>query len=152
MLLGVRTIDDEGVKERIKHLGLMPLMERDLQTIPSRSRLIKSLVFFGLAIGLTAFNVMDIVVAFLLCVIALISIKVLIERIRVQLRKKANTTDESKNLIVHGKLKLDPSQLECEWDGKSLPEKLTTTEFLIVKELAKRPGVIKERAHLMDML
>ena len=25
LLLGVRTIDDEGVKERIKHLGLMPL-------------------------------------------------------------------------------------------------------------------------------
>ena len=79
------------------------------------------------------------------------SIKVLIERIRVQLRKKANVTDDSKNLIVHGKLKLDPNQLECEWNGKSLPEKLTTTEFLIVKELAKRPGVIKERAHLMDI-
>ena len=77
LLLGVRTKDDEGVKEKIKHLGLMPLMERELQTIPSRSRLLKSLVFFGLAIGLTAFNVMDIVVAFLLCVIAFISIKVL---------------------------------------------------------------------------
>ena len=79
------------------------------------------------------------------------SIKVLVERIRVQLRKKSNLIDESKNLIVHGKLKLDPNQLECEWNGKSLPEKLTTTEFLIVKELAKRPGVIKERAHLMDI-
>ena len=79
------------------------------------------------------------------------SIKVLIERIRVQLRKKMNPNDESKNLIEHGKLKLDPNQLECEWNGKSLPEKLTTTEFLIVKELAKRPGVIKERAHLMDI-
>ena len=43
------------------------------------------------------------------------------------------------------------SQLECEWNGKPLPDKLTTTEFLIVKELAKRPGVIKERAHLMDI-
>ena len=77
LLLGVRTIDDEGVKERIKHLGLMPLMERDLQTIPSRSRLLKSLIFFATAIALTAFNVMNIVVAFLLCVIAFISIKVL---------------------------------------------------------------------------
>ena len=56
LLLGVRTIDDEGVKERIKHLGLMPLMERDLQTIPSRSRLLKSLIFFTAAITLTAFN------------------------------------------------------------------------------------------------
>ena len=79
------------------------------------------------------------------------SIKVLIERIRVQLRKKTINIDESKNIIKHGKLVLDPSQLECEWNGKFLPEKLTTTEFLIVKELAKRPGIIKERAQLMDI-
>jgi len=79
------------------------------------------------------------------------SIKVLIERIRVQLRKRSDNRDDSKSLIKHGKLKLDPSQLECEWDGKPLPEKLTTTEFLIVKELAKRPGIIKERAQLMDI-
>ena len=80
------------------------------------------------------------------------SIKVLIERIRVQLRKNDNANiDENKNIISHGKLRLDPSQLECEWNGKSLPDKLTTTEFLIVQELAKRPGVIKERAHLMDI-
>ena len=81
------------------------------------------------------------------------SIKVLIERIRVQLRKKDidNNIDDTKNIISHGKLKLDPSQLECEWDGKQLPDKLTTTEFLIVKELAKRPGIIKERSQLMDI-
>ena len=79
------------------------------------------------------------------------SIKILIERIRVQLRKKNTGTEENKNLISHGKLMLDSAQLECEWDGKPLPEKLTTTEFLIVKELAKRPGIIKERAQLMDI-
>jgi len=80
------------------------------------------------------------------------SIKVLIERIRVQLRKKDTPgIDENKNIISHGKLKLDPSQLECEWNGKQLPDKLTTTEFLIVKELAKRPGIIKERSQLMDI-
>ena len=80
------------------------------------------------------------------------SIKVLIERIRVQLRKKnINNIEDTKNIIVHGKLKLDPSQLECEWDGKQLPDKLTTTEFLIVRELAKRPGIIKERSQLMDI-
>ena len=80
------------------------------------------------------------------------SIKVLIERIRVQLRKKnLNPAEETKNVITHGKLKLDPSQLECEWDGKQLPDKLTTTEFLIVQELAKRPGIIKERSQLMDI-
>ena len=80
------------------------------------------------------------------------SIKVLIERIRVQLRKKnVNNIEDTKNIIAHGKLKLDPSQLECEWDGKQLPDKLTTTEFLIVRELAKRPGIIKERSQLMDI-
>ena len=80
------------------------------------------------------------------------SIKVLIERIRVQLRKKnLSPAEETKNIISHGKLKLDPSQLECAWDGKQLPDKLTTTEFLIVQELAKRPGIIKERSQLMDI-
>ena len=80
------------------------------------------------------------------------SIKVLIERIRVQLRKKnLSPAEETKNIISHGKLKLDPSQLECEWDGKQLPDTLTTTEFLIVQELAKRPGIIKERSQLMDI-
>ena len=80
------------------------------------------------------------------------SVKVLIERIRVQLRKKnINNIEDSKNIITHGKLRLDPSQLECEWDGKPLPDKLTTTEFLIVQELSKRPGIIKERSQLMDI-
>jgi two-component system response regulator ChvI len=80
------------------------------------------------------------------------SIKVLIERIRVQLRKKnPSNIEDTKNIINHGKLRLDPSQLECEWDGKQLPDKLTTTEFLIVQELAKRPGIIKERSQLMDI-
>jgi len=80
------------------------------------------------------------------------SIKVLIERIRVQLRKKnISNIEDTKHVISHGKLRLDPSQLECEWDGKSLPDKLTTTEFLIVQELAKRPGIIKERSQLMDI-
>ena len=79
------------------------------------------------------------------------SIKILIERIRVQLRKKNSNVEDAKNLIKHGKLVLDPSQLECQWNDKPLPEKLTTTEFLIVKELAKRPGIIKERAQLMDI-
>jgi len=79
------------------------------------------------------------------------SVKILIERIRVQLRKKTTNIDDSKNLIKQGKLVLDPAQLECSWGGQPLPEKLTTTEFLIVKELAKRPGMIKERAQLMDI-
>ena len=79
------------------------------------------------------------------------STKVLIERIKVQLRKKDSNLEDNKNIINHVKLRLDPTQLECEWDGKPLPDKLTTTEFLIVQELAKRPGNIKERSQLMDV-
>ena len=48
------------------------------------------------------------------------SIKVLVERIRVQLRKKNINLDDTKNIIQHGKLKLDPLQLECEWDSNCL--------------------------------
>ena len=71
------------------------------------------------------------------------SIKVLIERIKVQFRKRDQNAPISKNTIQHGKLILDPEQLECQWDSLALPDKLTTTEFQIVYELAKRPGVIK---------
>ena len=34
------------------------------------------------------------------------------------LDKLLKSVDDAKNVIVHGKLKLDPSQIECEWDGK----------------------------------
>ena len=77
LLLGVRSIDEEGVKERIKHLGLMPLMQREMQVIPSRSRLLKSIIFFITFLLLAAFNVINIVIAFLLCVLAFIGVKVL---------------------------------------------------------------------------
>ncbi len=66
------------------------------------------------------------------------------------MRKKDLNLEDNKNIINHGKLRLDPTQLECEWDGKPLPDKLTTTEFLIVQELAKRPGNIKERSQLQE--
>ena len=79
------------------------------------------------------------------------SIKVLIERIKVQFRKKDQKIVQNKNIIKQGRLMLDPEQLECEWDNKTLPDKLTTTEFQIVYELAKRPGIIKERSHLMTI-
>jgi len=79
------------------------------------------------------------------------SIKVLIERIKVQFRKRDQNVTVSKNIIQQGKLILDPEQLECKWDNQNLPDKLTTTEFQIVYELAKRPGVIKERSHLMSI-
>ncbi len=66
------------------------------------------------------------------------SIKVLIERIRVQLRKlEPKTVSQPKNILTVGRLTLDSEQLECEWGGKALPDKLTTTEFKIIYELAE---------------
>jgi len=77
LLLGARDIDEESTKKMIKHLGLMPIMERSLQTIPSRSRLLKSILLFIIAIALAAFNVVDIVIAFLFCVLGFLRMKVL---------------------------------------------------------------------------
>jgi len=79
------------------------------------------------------------------------SIKVLIERVKVQFRKLEVKAIQPKNILTVGKLTLDSEQLECLWGGKLLPEKLTTTEFKIIYELAKRPGVVKERAYLMNI-
>ena len=42
-----------------------------------------------------------------------------------------------KNIISHGKLKLDPSQLECEWNGKQLTRQANNYRIFNCKELAK---------------
>ena len=77
MLLGVRDLAEEDVSNKIKHLGLMPLRQRELQTIPSRSRLFKGLVFFALSIFLVSFNYLSAAPAFLLCVLGFARIKII---------------------------------------------------------------------------
>ena len=77
LLLGVRDLDEEDVTNKIKHLGLMPLRQRELQTIPSRSRLLKGLIFFSTSIALVAFNVLPTAAAFLLCVLGFARIKII---------------------------------------------------------------------------
>ena len=77
LLLGVRDLDEEDVTNKIKHLGLMPLRQRELQTIPSRSRLLKGLVFFATSIILVALNVLPTSAAFLLCVLGFARIKII---------------------------------------------------------------------------
>ncbi|NCW38067.1 MAG: SLC13/DASS family transporter [Proteobacteria bacterium] len=69
LLLGIRDLDEEDVTNKIKHLGLMPLMQRELQTIPSRSRLLKGIIFFLISIILVTFNILPTAAAFLLCVL-----------------------------------------------------------------------------------
>ena len=77
LLLGVRDLEEEDVTNKIKHLGLMPLRQREIQTIPSRSRLLKGMVFFGASILLVAFNYLTTAAAFLLCVLAFARIKII---------------------------------------------------------------------------
>ena len=77
LLLGVRDLDEEDVTNKIKHLGLMPLMQRELQTIPSRSRLLKGLIFFITSILLVSFNILPTAAAFLLCVLGFARIRII---------------------------------------------------------------------------
>ena len=77
LLVGVRDLAEEDVSNKIKHLGLMPLRQRELQTIPSRSRLLKGLVFFTLSIFLVSFNYLSAAAAFLLCVLGFARIKII---------------------------------------------------------------------------
>ena len=77
LLLGIRDLDEEDVTNKIKHLGLMPLMQRELQTIPSRSRLLKGIIFFLISITLVTFNILPTAAAFLLCVLGFARIRII---------------------------------------------------------------------------
>jgi two-component system response regulator ChvI len=78
--------------------------------------------------------------------------RLLLERVRAVLRRADNKPSQSseakKEVLVRGKLALDPQRHECTWDGK--PVRLTVTEFLILQALAQRPGFVKSRDSLMD--
>ena len=77
LLLGVRNTDKEDVTAKINHLGLMPIRSREISTLPSRSRFLKAVIFFTTAILLAAFNVINALTAFLLCVLGFVGIKIL---------------------------------------------------------------------------
>ncbi len=80
--------------------------------------------------------------------------RLLIERIRVLLRRNQSAKAESEpeaggeRPLVRGDLMLDPGRHLCTW--KDQPVNLTVTEFLILKALAARPGHVKSRDQLMD--
>jgi len=82
--------------------------------------------------------------------------RLLIERIRALLRRKelsqtatapggAGTAEAT---IARGDLVLDPARHVCTWKGNEV--NLTVTEFLLLKALALRPGMVKSRDNLMD--
>ncbi|RMF09479.1 MAG: DNA-binding response regulator [Alphaproteobacteria bacterium] len=80
--------------------------------------------------------------------------RLLIERVRTVLRRSeasraAESSGEDNEIMVRGRLRLDPVRHSCQWDGQEI--NLTVTEFLILQALAARPGHVKSRDQLMDM-
>lgn len=74
--------------------------------------------------------------------------RLLIQRIKVVLRRNEEPDENDEDAILRGKLKLDPRRHLCTWGD--LPVTLTVTEFLILQSLAHRPGFVKSRDNLMD--
>jgi two-component system response regulator ChvI len=79
--------------------------------------------------------------------------RLLIERIRALLRRNETSRAEGSGqpaggVITRGDLLLDETKHTCTWKGKQV--QLTVTEFLLVKALAVRPGMVKNRDQLID--
>src|ERR1700723_3327705 len=79
--------------------------------------------------------------------------RLLIERIRALLRRNETSRAEGSGaaatgVLVRGDLTLDETKHQCIWRGRDI--QLTVTEFLLVKALAARPGMVKSRDQLID--
>ena len=80
--------------------------------------------------------------------------RLLIERIKAVLRRNdiaINNSDADlpeDDVVTCGSLILDKQRHKVTW--KDVPVVLTVTEFIILNELAERPGVVKSRNQLMD--
>jgi two-component system response regulator ChvI len=82
--------------------------------------------------------------------------RLLLARIRAILRRQelaktqtAPADEAEPELLVRGRLSMDPARHKVKWDGKDVT--LTVTEFLILEALAQRPGVVKNRNQLLDI-
>lgn len=81
--------------------------------------------------------------------------RLLIARIRALLRRESLRgapevkTGGADATIVQGSLVLDDSRHVCSWKGTEVD--LTVTEYLLLKALAQRPGIVKNRDQLIDM-
>jgi two-component system response regulator ChvI len=79
--------------------------------------------------------------------------RLLLERIRALLRRNEAGRAEGSGapptgVISRGDLVLDETKHTCTWKGQQV--QLTVTEFLLVKALAQRPGMVKNRDQLID--
>ena len=73
---------------------------------------------------------------------------VLVERVKAVLRRGTEKDESASVVIERGPLRMDMERRACTW--KNVPVSLTVTEFLILKAIVSRPGVIKSRDALMD--
>ena len=74
--------------------------------------------------------------------------RVLAERVKAVLRRGTEKDDSANIVIERGPLRMDMARHACTW--KNAPVSLTVTEFLILRAIVSRPGVIKSRDALMD--
>ena len=81
--------------------------------------------------------------------------RLLVERVKAVLRRvgakdvpAAKDSQDTDKVLERGLLRMDSERHTCTWNGE--PVTLTVTEFLILKALALRPGVVKSRDALMD--
>jgi len=79
--------------------------------------------------------------------------RLLVERIRALLRRRELDTQTREGKVAEepisrGSLMMDPSRHQCTW--RDVPLNLTVTEFLLLKSLAYRPGLVKNRDQLID--
>lgn len=79
--------------------------------------------------------------------------RLLLERIRALLRRNETSRAEGSGatpsgVMTRGELVLDETKHQCLWKTKDI--QLTVTEFLLVKALATRPGMVKSRDQLID--
>ena len=78
--------------------------------------------------------------------------RLVLERIKAVLRRhctlEIDEIPDREKIIIRGELILDPLRHSCCWKG--IPVRLTVTEFLILKALAKNSGHVKSRDQLMD--
>ena len=83
--------------------------------------------------------------------------RLLLERIRSLLRRHSlmndgaetkSATDDTE-VYSYGPLQLDDARHLSSWNGQ--PVNLTVTEYLLLKALATRPGIVRNRDQLIDM-
>ena len=80
---------------------------------------------------------------------------VLIERVRTILRRSHPIQPETnraaeENVIERGHLQMDRERYACTWKGRTLD--LTATEFRLLESLVVRPGTVKSRDALRDLI